>query len=187
MRSLNLSTRDLRHRQRIQRESSRVPNTHCDLCERRIYRRPSTLALNAGKFCSRSCRNKNHRPFGLRGPNPKLSGRNNPAWSGGVTLKRAKGNYRGVRYVHCPPEWLPMARKDGYIAEHRLVMAQSLGRCLTRTEVVHHIDHNPSNNLPTNLLLFPSNAAHKGFEGLVARLNRPMSQLLLPASVSQIH
>ena len=59
-----------------------------------------------------------------------------------------------------------MARKDGYIMEHRLVMAQCVGRLLSRTEAVHHIDSNPSNNDPNNLMLFRSNGAHKRFEGM---------------------
>jgi hypothetical protein len=58
-----------------------------------------------------------------------------------------------------------MARKDGYVMEHRLVMAKKLGRLLSRTEVVHHIDHNPSNNQEQNLVLYPSNAVHKRAEG----------------------
>lgn len=149
-----------------QREAYRKPNTECDLCGQPIYRRPSTLAMNAGKFCSRSCRNKSHKRSGPYGPNPKLSGPNNPAWKGGVTWKRPKGNYKGVKYVRCPMEFLPMARKDGYVMEHRLVMAKRIGRCLTRTEVVHHIDHDPSNNCITNLMLFPSNGMHKQFEGV---------------------
>jgi hypothetical protein len=62
-----------------------------------------------------------------------------------------------------------MARADGYIAEHRLVMARTLGRLLSRTEVVHHIDHNPSNNDPGNLMLFSSNAEHKRYEGSAPR------------------
>jgi hypothetical protein len=56
---------------------------------------------------------------------------------------------------------MSMARKDGYIAEHRLVMAQMVGRLLTRTECVHHLDHNPLNNEPANLELWPSNRFHK--------------------------
>ena len=44
-----------------------------------------------------------------------------------------------------------MACKDGYIMEHRLLMAGKVGRLLTRTEVVHHLDHNPLNNALTNL------------------------------------
>ena len=143
----------------------RYPNTMCDLCEQPIYRRPSTLARNAAKYCSHGCRNKIHKATGPRGSNPKLAGPNNPAWKGGVTWKRPKGNYRGVKYVRCATDFLPMARADGYIMEHRLVMARHLGRLLSRTEVVHHIDHNPSNNCIGNLMLFPSNAEHKRFEG----------------------
>src|SRR6202008_5007409 len=111
-------------------EANRRPNTTCDLCERPIYRRKSTLARNAAKFCSHSCRNKIYRNTGERGPNPRLAGANNPAWKGGVTFKRTHGNYQGVKYVRCPSEFLPMARTDGYVMEHRLVMARSLGRFL---------------------------------------------------------
>ena len=152
-----------------QREAYRKPNATCDLCGQPIYRRPSTLVLNAGKFCSRSCRNKSHPPYGPRGANPKLSGPNNAAWKGGATWKRTHGNYQGVRYVRCPAEFLPMARKDGYVMEHRLVMAQSLGRSLVRTEVVHHIDHNPANNSLSNLKLYESNASHKRAEAAELR------------------
>ena len=54
-----------------------------------------------------------------------------------------------------------MARSDGYVMEHRLVMARRIGRALLRTEVVDHIDHNPRNNHQSNLLLYPSNGDHK--------------------------
>ena len=139
---------------------NRRPNVTCDLCGVGMYRRPSTLAMNAGKFCSRACRNRAHPPVGPR-PSAGLPGDRNPAWKGGVTYKRPKGNYIGPRYVRCPPEYLPMARKDGYIMEHRLVMARRIGRMLSRTEVVNHIDHNPRNNDPANLELYPSNGDHK--------------------------
>lgn len=99
----------------------------------------------------------------------KMRGERNPAWKGGVTLKRPKGNYRGVKYVRCPLEFRPMARKDGYIMEHRLVVAQAIGRLLTRVEVVHHKDHNPANNAPQNLQLFPNNSAHKVAEAAERR------------------
>jgi hypothetical protein len=91
----------------------------------------------------------------------KMTGAKNPAWKGGVTLKRAKGNYTGVRYVRAPAWALPMSRKDGYVMEHRLVMAMMVGRLLARAEVVHHIDHKPGNNAPTNLEMWPNNRTHK--------------------------
>jgi hypothetical protein len=81
-----------------------------------------------------------------------------------VTTFRKHGNYLGVRYVRAP-EWAkPMARKDGYVMEHRLVMAEMCGRLLDRVEVVHHEDHNPGNNSTANLLMFPDNRTHKLYE-----------------------
>jgi hypothetical protein len=39
-------------------------------------------------------------------------------------------------------------------------MEQKLGRLLDRKEVVHHIDGNPQNNHPDNLMVFGSNKEH---------------------------
>jgi len=99
----------------------------------------------------------------------KWYGAANPAWKGGVTYWKKHGNYKPIKYVRCPPEFLAMARKDGYIMEHRLLMAQLLGRVLTRSEVVHHKNHNPQDNRIVNLELFQSNAAHKWAEAKSAR------------------
>ena len=62
-----------------------------------------------------------------------------------------------------------MARTDGYVMEHRLVMAVSLKRPLLRTEVVHHIDHDTRNNALSNLMLFATNREHKIYEASVRR------------------
>ena len=93
-----------------------------------------------------------------------MMGEANPAWKGGVTYRRKHGNYPSVKYVPSPKEFLPMARKDGWIAEARLVVAQAIGRLLSSMEVVHHINHNPLDNRVENLMLFPSNQAHRLFE-----------------------
>jgi hypothetical protein len=93
-----------------------------------------------------------------------MTGPNNPAWKGGVTYFRKHGNYKPIKYVRCPPEYLAMARKDGYVMEHRLMVAQAIGRCLTRQETVHHDDHDPTHNVLTNFLLFATNRDHKLYE-----------------------
>jgi len=91
----------------------------------------------------------------------KMTGAGNPAWKGGVTYFHKRGNYKPIKYVQCPAEFLPMARLDGYVMEHRLFVARAMGRCLLRSEVVHHRNHDPQDNRLENLELFASNQAHK--------------------------
>lgn len=50
--------------------------------------------------------------------------------------------------------------KDVKEYEHRMVAAVALGRTLKSTEFVHHIDENPANNVPNNLVIC-SPAYHK--------------------------
>lgn len=45
----------------------------------------------------------------------------------------------------------PSADPNGYVKEHRLVMEKSLGRILSRDELVHHKDENKGNNDVSNL------------------------------------
>jgi len=94
----------------------------------------------------------------------RMSGSRNPTWRGGATLKHPKGNYKGVRYVRCPPEYLAMARTDGYVMEHRLVVAVAIGRVLLRRESVHHVNHQPGDNRRENMMLFATNRDHKLYE-----------------------
>lgn len=155
------------------------PNMTCPVCGKQMRKPPSHLARAAMPTCSKQCNGilrgrewVKHAHKGRSAWTPeneasaraKMSGPNNPAWRGGVTIFRAHGSYSGVRYVRCPPKFVSMARKDGYVMEHRLFVAQTLGRCLLRSEVVHHLDHDPTNNVLSNLMLFASNRAHKLWE-----------------------
>lgn len=45
--------------------------------------------------------------------------------------------------------------------EHRMTAAVALGRLLRGTECVHHVDENPANNTPSNLVICPDAAYHK--------------------------
>lgn len=104
--------------------------------------------------------------------NRKLVGPKNPRWNGGV--RQGKDGYRYITVSEDHP-FIEMAgrvfvhgRYHYYIAEHRLVMAQHLGRPLTSWELVHHKGtmypvpdvRNKSDNRIENLELIPYKHEH---------------------------
>lgn len=82
-----------------------------------------------------------------------FKGSNNPMWNGGV--KQLTTGYIMI-YVPDNHKFASMRAYDGgnYVMEHRLVMAESLGRPLTKTETVHHKNGVKSDNRLENLELW---------------------------------
>jgi hypothetical protein len=78
------------------------------------------------------------------------TGETNPNWRGG----RFKGQ-NGYIYIRLPlaSPFAKMRGRHTYVLEHRLVMAQHLGRCLLKSELVHHKNGNKSDNRIQNLEL----------------------------------
>lgn len=71
-----------------------------------------------------------------------------------------KRGYVLVKVYPDHPLFDAMANNMGYIPEHRLVMAEHLGRPLKRTEVVHHKNGVKTDNRLENLELFTSFQEH---------------------------
>ncbi len=86
-------------------------------------------------------------------PNSAHWGSHNFNWKGGRKID--KGGYILIRVYPGSP-YYPMA-SQGYVREHRLVMARVLGRCLERNEIVHHKDGHVANNDFENLELCVAN------------------------------
>jgi len=91
----------------------------------------------------------------------------NPNWKDGQW--KSHSGYIHIRLYSDNP-YYPMATKhDHYIMEHRLVMAQHLGRCLLFSERVHHKGtkypsgsiENRSDNRIENLELIEPNGYHR--------------------------
>lgn len=71
------------------------------------------------------------------------------------------GSYiTGEGYVKILLKNHPRADKSGFVYEHIVVMERHLGRVIAKGEIVHHTDHDRSNNDITNLELIESQAKH---------------------------
>lgn len=70
-------------------------------------------------------------------------------WPQETKASVASGN--GYTLVYAPS--YPAAKTNGYVYEHRLVMANHIGRVLRKNEVVHHINGIKTDNGIKNLIL----------------------------------
>lgn len=84
-----------------------------------------------------------------------LSGFGNPQWNGGRGVDKD-----GYTLVYAPDHPIAGRKRVKRIREHRLIAERILGRLLTPKEVVHHKDDDHSNNDPSNLVVYASNAEH---------------------------
>jgi hypothetical protein len=82
-------------------------------------------------------------------------GSSNPNWLGGKIEHKD--------YIYIKELNHPYCSKEGYVAEHRLVMEKKLGRYLKPEEVVHHINNIPNDNRIENLMLFKNSGNHTKF------------------------
>lgn len=98
------------------------------------------------KYCS-----PEHANAARRGqPHLTHRGENHPRWKGGKTIDK----HGGYVWVKRPDGSHGKNGLQNYIAEHRLVMEQVLGRPLLPTERVHHKNGNRQDNRPENLELW---------------------------------
>lgn len=85
-------------------------------------------------------------------------------------LLKMSGNRRFCgrwKYIYKVCRSHPFKDSKGYVAEHRLVMEEKLGRYLKKSEVVHHIDGDRYNNKEWNLCVFASSSDHTKFHNIV--------------------
>ena len=80
-----------------------------------------------------------------------IKGNKHHSWKGGVV--RVGQNYV-AEWVSGDDPMASMRNNQGYVLQHRLVMARHLGRPLTQTENVHHINGIRDDNRLENLELW---------------------------------
>ena len=90
-----------------------------------------------------------HNRRGIPNPNVAKYGEKNPRWNGGKSMRST-----GYLYISDPHN--PMATKQGYVFEHRIIAGKALGKPIPEKAQVHH--HGPiSDNC---LVICQDNAYH---------------------------
>jgi len=107
----------------------------CDCCKKEFYAYLSHRTFK-NKYCSRTCMGK-------------------------IQLHPVRKDFvlrTGYKYIK---KWgHPNCGKQGYVAEHRLIMEEKIGRFLKKEETIHHKDGNKLNNDIENLELCYSRGTH---------------------------
>lgn len=98
-------------------------------------------------------------------------------WKGGRKINK-KGHVLVLRKGH------PMADKQGYVLEHRLVMAEHLGRILKSDEIVHHINGIKTDNRIENLKIM-TNAEHTKLHHIGSKRNEETREKIRQAKLKR--
>jgi hypothetical protein len=102
----------------------------------------------------------------------RQSGDIGPSYKGGIKLSR------GYRFIAVQDDGRHKRDRDGYVAEHRIVASELIGRMLLPGEEVHHINFNKLDNRPDNLVVFGCGSDHTKFHKYLERVGAFASGLI---------
>lgn len=95
-------------------------------------------------------------------------GDKHPRWNGGIKKKR--DGYILVLISSGSPYY--KMNDSGYIRRSRLIMAESLGRCLNQEEIVHHCNGITNDDRIENLKLLKNHGEHTTLHHRLRKLSK---------------
>lgn len=121
-------------------------------CGRKFITYPSKIKLGRGKYCSKECSQKiTNKILEENGKKTRFKNGQDTWNRKEFVITQGRKDGKQYRMIYKPEH--PLATMRGYVREHRLIMEDSLGRYLTKDEIVHHIDEDTLNNKLNNLRL----------------------------------
>lgn len=135
----------------------------CEVCLNTFLPRPNQLRAGQGRFCSQKC-NQAASLRNLHSPETRRKAREAWVRNGNAAKLREKigpknKQWRGGRFKSAGYFWLREPGSGRSKAEHRQIMEAHLGRALSPDEIVHHINHDKTDNRIENLTVM-SRAEH---------------------------
>ncbi|MFA6358854.1 MAG: HNH endonuclease signature motif containing protein [Candidatus Omnitrophota bacterium] len=139
----------------------------CQVCGKEFEVTPAWFKNGRRKYCSRKCHGRAPQKRRM-GPHADQTIRVMSELAKGKHLREKSSQWKGGKYLdgagyrHVIVSALsktvqnlvaPMTMSNGYLLEHRLVMALKLNRPLEKNEVVHHLNGIKNDNQPENLFL----------------------------------
>lgn len=101
-------------------------------------------------------------------------GEDAPRWNGG----RIKDGFGYIKIKLQPGDFFySMCNKIGYVAEHRLIIARELNRCLLPWEIVHHKNGTKDDNQRDNLELMRGEHNHNAISTATHQLKAKIALL----------
>lgn len=147
-------------------KEKRNPNSICEVCGKPCYIRPSRLKKQKHITCSKECDSISRSNWmkGIGNHQYGLKGELNSSFNNKYEMI-----YQGYKYIRINDH--PFSVKNGWVREHRYIAEQYLlndensinieGKKYLKQELeVHHIDQNPLNNNPNNLMIL-TKSEHK--------------------------
>jgi len=143
----------------------------CLNCNKEFEIPLSKFKLGKGKYCCRKCYYEGYKhskatkekigksQFGKRGKEAR-------GWKGGKFQDK-----KGYWWIYSPNH--PRKTMRNYVKRATLIAEKRLGRFLTKTEVIHHINGNSSDDRLKNLYLFSSSSKHNKYHGNQYSENKP--------------
>lgn len=142
-------------------------NCTCEVCGKRFHKKPSQLQKDKHHYCSVECLGQHRKEL--------YKGENNPNAFCRIEIN-SKRIHCGYYWIYLPSH--PLATKDGYIREHRLIAEQYLltnensieidgQKYLSPKYEVHHKDLNKLNNDPNNLEILTKSEHQKKHQQII--------------------
>lgn len=147
---------------------------NCKICGK-AFKVPKSYGDRRGFYCSSKCYgvSKEGKPSWNKGKktglvpktafkkgDKRITGTNNWNWKGGI-----RKCLKGYVWLYRPKH--PLCQKNNYVKRSRIIMEKHLGRYLTPTEVVHHINGIKHDDRIANLELFLNHSKHAKFHMLL--------------------